>query len=123
MLLAVSGRSVVSHLAQIPLPETGAPEFEDPAGPGALHEVQKGPVDHCGHGAIPAEPECLCDEFLVEHKTCTFHMYSMRSSGLADKGDVRFTSVTAHVVRIAAWAGKVSPVQSVRPQSEGSAPI
>src|SRR5450756_1138734 len=108
-----SVRCVAPHLPQIPFPEAGSGELENPPCLDALHEV----LESAPHGprerSLTSEASRLLQEMLIKHKICAFHMSSVartvrRNRGrrlqgigcpLGTRSAVSYTHLRAHETR------------------------
>lgn len=65
------------HLLERAVPEPGPRELEDLTGSRAADVVFEGAVDRAGIGSFAADPGGFLQQFLIQHKICTFHVSSM----------------------------------------------
>src|SRR4029453_6802421 len=60
---------------QLPFPQPGPGQLEDPAGLGATDEVFERALDRTRVGPFAAQSRSLLQQVLVQHKICPFHTH------------------------------------------------
>ena len=74
---ALFSGSVSSHDGKRAFPGATSDEIEDLARLDPANELLEGTLHGARVGALSAEASGLLQEFLIEHKICTFHTHSV----------------------------------------------